>query len=801
MPLLAPVPRRLAGRTTLPIVFALFFVSGFSALLYQVVWQRVLAVFSGADLYSVTIIVAAYMAGLGCGSVAGGYVADRVGAATRVLLFAIAELAVALFAVVSLWLYYDVLYVRYGHLAASPRVLAVVLFAGLLWPTFFMGTSLPLLAKAVTRRVEGAAGRVGALYGFNTLGAALGAFCTTWVLSRMLGFENAVRVGAALNAAVALGALALWPRLRGADEVPNAIALDPPPAAGDPDPAHVLPVPAWVAVYGVAGFVALSLEIVWFRLLGVLLKSTAFSFGTLLGVFLTGHGAGTLAGAAWARRSTRPALVFLALQAAVAAYAGLMILALRAGLDGMTFLAPLRTYVGGYEPVDLGDAALGIIQYVRGAEPSAYRVNAAKQLVMLYLVVPVVIIGPPTFLMGASFPFLQKVVQTDVALLGRRVGWLQAANIFGSMLGAILTGGVLLRVLGTASTEKLLVLCAAFFLLLMIHAERGAGRALVRAVGVVGVAAVLTVAWLVPDNDALWAALHGTTPDRVIAAEDGSGLSMLKASEAGFRGETVVYANGLGQSSVPFPEHHIALGLVPAMLHPNPRAIAVVGLGSGATLFAAGGRPETTRITSIEIVAPQFRTLSELHRRTGYGGLASLLDDRRITYTFADARAAIRLGGDRYDIIEADALRSTSAYAGNLYSVEYFTLLRHHLADGGYAVTWVAANRVIDTFAQVFPYTMLYEHGGLAILVGSDRPIPWDAAAVSARLRGAFSTAYYARAGVALEPFFQGFASARPTTFSPARPRPVADDPNTDLYPRDEFLVPRPGQLAQALQR
>jgi predicted membrane-bound spermidine synthase len=129
------------------VVLATFFASGFAALLYQVIWQRMLVIFSGADVYSATIVVAAFMAGLGVGHLAGGSLADRVSRRTSLLLFGAAELGIALFGILSARLYYDVLYLRLGALELGPIVTGLVLLASLLWPTACMGASLPLLAR------------------------------------------------------------------------------------------------------------------------------------------------------------------------------------------------------------------------------------------------------------------------------------------------------------------------------------------------------------------------------------------------------------------------------------------------------------------------------------------------------------------------------------------------------------------------------------------------------------------------------------------------------------------------------
>ncbi len=173
------------------------------------VWQRLLTFFSGADVYAVTLIVAVYMAGLGFGSLAGGYLADRLRAGQRYVAFALAETAVAAFALLSTRLIYDTLFLRLGEHPLPPAAIAVVLFLCLLWPTFFMGLSLPLLSRIVTDRAEISAERIGGLYGWNTLGAATGALATMWILVRAFGFATAIQVGAGINIACALGALAV----------------------------------------------------------------------------------------------------------------------------------------------------------------------------------------------------------------------------------------------------------------------------------------------------------------------------------------------------------------------------------------------------------------------------------------------------------------------------------------------------------------------------------------------------------------------------------------------------------------
>ena len=294
-----------------------FFLSGFAALIYQVSWQRMLVLPIGADVYSTTVIVGAFMAGLGCGSLAGGHIADWLTRTRCLVMFVVAEAAVGLFGVASRYLFYDWMYLGLGGLSLSPVAVAIVVFASLIWPTFWMGMSLPLLARAVTSSVSGAPTRIGVLYGLNTLGAATGAFATTWLLFPALGLAGSLWVAVSLNALAGLAALLLITirghareAVTGPDLYDERVAI-----AGTGQWGF----PVWAALYGVAGFQALSLEIIWFRLLGVMVKSSAFTFGMLLTVYLAGLGIGSALGSVVLRRVRNPALAFLLLQAFVGA--------------------------------------------------------------------------------------------------------------------------------------------------------------------------------------------------------------------------------------------------------------------------------------------------------------------------------------------------------------------------------------------------------------------------------------------------------------------------------------------------
>jgi spermidine synthase len=296
---------------------------------------------------------------------------------------------------------------------------------------------------------------------------------------------------------------------------------------------------------------------------------------------------------------------------------------------------------------------------------------------------------------------------------------------------------------------------------------------------------VVATAIVMPSGTRLWAALHGTAAQRLIVAEDGSGVSVLRGRDPSFDGNVTVFLNGLGQSELPYGGIHTVLGALPALLHPMPRSAAVIGLGSGDTLFAVAGRGDLERILSIEIVKPQMNTLAALFERRPYPGLQTVLRDPRIEHVFGDGRLLLSTTGERFDIIEADALRPNSAYAGNLYSFEYFSLMRDRLTPGGFAVTWVPTDRVARTFLRAFAHAASFG----SVLIGSTAPIQVDHAVVRRRVADPAVRRHYSEAGVDIQRLLLDMlASAR--RFGPDPGRLAVVDVNTDADPRDEFEIP-----------
>jgi predicted membrane-bound spermidine synthase len=390
--------------------------------------------------------------------------------------------------------------------------------------------------------------------------------------------------------------------------------------------------------------------------------------------------------------------------------------------------------------------------------------------------------------MGLSFPYLQKAVQHDIHTIGRRVGALQVANILGCMAGASLTGLTLLNEFGTAVTLKIVIGLASIFAALWLR------NIFKTRVGSVAFAlALITIACVaLPSAPTLWSRLHGAAPSRVVFAEDGSGLSLMRDDGIESNPYITVFVNGLGYSWIPYGDIHTVLGALPLLVHPDPRDIAVIGLGSGDTLFSIGGRPEVRSIRCIEILRPQLGNLRQLVQTHPDPGLLKLLEDKRVQHLSGDGRAYLMRSELRFDIIEADAQWPTTAYAGNFYSREYFELVKSRLKLGGFAVTWAPTERTHQTFLSVFPYVLRF---GDNVDVGSLQPIAFDPANVYAQGQVKFVHDYFAEAGIDVEAMIKDYLEpGKVTAYGPDAIRPGPADINTDLFPRDEFDYHRSGK-------
>lgn len=730
----------------MPRLAVAFFCSGFAALLCQIVWQRMLGIFAGSDTISAALVVGAFLAGLGLGSIIGAKVADRLSPRQAMIGFALAEAGVAGFALVSKFFLYDLLATDLAGVVDHPVAIFALCFAGLVLPTTLMGASLPFLARAIATRLDTVAERIGTLYGLNTLGAGLGALLGGWLLVGNLGFVGALGLAAGLDLLAAALALSLLPTL-------GATAIPPRPkqeGAVEAEPFGSLRL--WCVLVFLSGYVIVALEIVWVRLMGQVGQYHAYLFPTVLGVFLLADGLGMAVAARMVRTLKDPRPAFFITQAGGFVLAVVLILAMYWALP--------------YWP---------IAEHV-SADVQRLRWGGLATTVLLILLV----VGPPSFVIGMTFPFVQRAVQQDLASVGARVGWVQLANILGNAAGSIGTGIVTFHLLGTAGTLKLLAVLSVLLVLFWLW-KGGFGRKPELALGLASAAAIVVL----PGNAALWSRLHGEQPGhRVAWSEDRSGVAFFRDDATGPDPHGPFFIQGFAQGRIPFLPIHQFLGAVGPLIHPKPETLLAIGIGSGGTPWAAGVTEATRSIRAIELVGPVITAHEALAARHPEGPIAEMFRNPRWRLEYGDGRRALSYGEERYDVIQADAILPEGSHSGLLYSAEFLEAVRRRLAPGGIYVQWGPTRRSVETFASVFPYTLLLMPG--SVLLGSDSPIPYDPEALAARFAEPGVRAHLARGNAAFGDYPAFFA--RPAlAWAPGRERPVAS--LTDVFPRDEFYL------------
>jgi spermidine synthase len=686
------------------LVLVLFFASGFAGLVYQVLWMRELGRLFGSGSHAVATTLAAFFLGIAAGSLALGRRAHRL--RRPLLAYAWLEAGVAVSAPLCLALLaayaalYAPLYARLGeHPGAFLAVKFALSLAALLPAAFLMGGTLPVMSQHVVRSTTALGRTASALYAVNTLGAALGAWLAGFELVRRLGVRGAWALAVATSLLVA--GLAGWAG-RGPPATAGADAMRGPEAGPRPR----LRRSGLAALAFASGFATLALEVLWTRMFAQVLQNSAFTFALVLAVFLVALAAGAGLARALMRRGVDPAVglagLLLASGLAVAASPWLF----TAWTDGLAYLGGERGFAG----------------YVLDATGSA----AALLLV-------------PGALVGSVFPFLLRAAQDLGWSAGRAVGEFAALNTLGAVAGSLAAGFVLLDAFGLWPSLRLLAagyLAAA----VLVAARRGRPRPLLATACALALVALATR--IDPTRLPRVSIEPEALRERVVEVSEGSGGTVAVIDRGGHLRMKLDNHYGLGGTDDLEQEERQAL--LPLSLHPHPRSVFFLGLGSGITAGAALRLP-LERVVVAEI-SPE---VVEAARRHFGPWLHGLFDDPRASVRAEDGLNFLRGTRERFDVIVSDLFMPWLAGAGSLYSLEAYRAGRDRLAPGGIYAQWLPLFQlssaefaaIARTMAEVFPQLTLWRGNlraarPIALLLGATDPAPLDAEAVRAGLAG-----------------------------------------------------------------
>jgi spermidine synthase len=774
-----------------------------------VIWVRQLELVFGTTAFAASTVLTAFMAGLALGSYLFGRRAHRTSQPLR--LYGLLELGIGLYGLaiprIFTWLpgIYEPIWLRL-HLSFVLLTLIrfVIAILVLIVPTVFMGATLPVLASYYADGTRSIGLRVGQLYSVNTFGAVMGAAAGGFVLIPTLGMRSTSYIAASINLILAAAALAISRFVqqrsptggRTAAPSANRFPVDSPPelpaatARGStrisrpvrmsqsnsvarrlggrltrlqtylqavedapPDRRAILAV---LAAFSLSGFVALSYEVIWSRVLALIIGSSVYAFSIMLSTFLVGLAVGSAVGSRLVDRLRRPLVVFALIELGV----------------GCTSL------IGAY-----------LFDQLPFVFVSLYRLLAASNIAILlfarFIVTSLVMIAP-TILLGALFPLVVRIVyggasstaagvrQTDT---GRTVGNVYAINTLGAIGGAFASGFILIPSLGMLGSLRLSVAANFFLALIVFLASRRASPRKTRPAAV-----------RVPKQSAAprrgravsWAGILASTllivfTAAVVPPWDYAVMSsgvyryapqVAKASHQEFfdyfsergQGETAFYKEGVSATVVVQRKGNdrvlkvngkpdastagdlptqVLIGSIPLLLRQETDDCLVIGLGSGVTLGSVEQFP-LKHVTCVELepaVIEASHYFDDVNHRP--------LEDPRLRLIANDGRNFIDTTDQKFDVIVSEPSNPWLTGAASLFTLEYFKRGASRLKDDGlfsqfvqiYEMAPQDVASLIATFREAFPDAYLFRGAeGDLMLLGSKQELKIDLATIRSHL-------------------------------------------------------------------
>ncbi|WP_152052028.1 spermine/spermidine synthase domain-containing protein [Tautonia marina] len=740
------------------VVLALLFTSGAAALIYEVSWSRQIGLLFGHTVHSAAVVLTCYFVGMAIGSV---LAARWVGRVIPLLGYGVAELVVAGWVPWVPRLLDAVEQSSWAAWLSHPEPVVQVLIRwglafGLLLPaTVGLGASLPFMAEHLSPDRRLAPGRVALAYALNTAGALVGVVLTTAVLMLAVGVRGSGWIAAALSGGCGIVACLMAIRGRaGGQESKSGVE-------SKSEAREVLTgqsvtdskgsVGFWLALAALSGFGTLGLQVLYTRMFSLVFHNSTYTFGAVLTVFLAGLAIGSAAVARLHRRMSAERLLGIA--------AGL-------GAAGVSLSVP----------VFLGLTNLDSFTF--GSTFTAYLVGVFGLVALVVL--------PPVSVLGAVLPGIWKAAGASGMGGGAVVGWLTAGNALAAALGALLASVVFLPSVGL--WPSIVVFSLIFGLIPVVLLVRSGRR--LAAVGVVLVLVGLGgVAITAPGR------VRTLPPDpriRILAGWEGAyGLVEVVQVASGNRilRQNLHYGLGsTGRSTV----RELRQGHLPLLLHPDPREVLFLGLGTGLTSGAATIHPQVDRIEIVELI-PEVVETARFFEPENLG----VVGHPKVTIRIDDARHDLLASGKTYDAIISDLFVPWESRAGYLYTVEQFRLARSRLNPGGLFCLWLPLYQlgateltmIADSFASVFPSTSIWwgqlaSDRAMLALIGSEAPLTIDPNRVDATLPLLTDTRNDPER-------YLDSAETLARLYGGDWPRPAPGTRlNTDEHPRVEFLAP-----------
>ncbi len=691
----------------------------------------------GHTVFSVSVVLAAFMAGLGFGSYLFGAAIDRLpgpwgepiekadgmasatsegSAHTPLLIYGWVEIALfVLCGLLSLLLANFSSFYAWIHvwlpdsIIIQDTVKAVLAFLLIFIPTTLMGATLPIISKYYVTDNARLGTQIGILYGINTLGAVVGCLLTGFLLISVLGVLQTVLLTAVVNLFVGVSAIRIYQESGGEKSLKVKL-----PKFSLPSISVNSEQKYWMGVSLICGLTALAYEVVWTRLLVFSISSTVYSFSMMLAVFLLGIVLGSLLVIPVISRVANLRTVLICLQVGI----GLFVIGSLYNMEGL--LSPP------WDSYRLTDPAVTLWHYF---------VDSASLMLI------------PTLCFGMSLPILIKIVSGGYEHVGKGTGQIYASNTLGAILGSLFMGFWILPLLGS---QKSLMLVASLNLLLgVLIFLKGSylGTTIRRGLAGVFTVTILFMNLAIPDNllDNFFMRDSGgqRSPKALLYFEEG-----LTDTIAVFRDNYGILdpeakrliTNGISMSASNFiaSRYMKLLAHIPILLVDSPEDVMVVCFGTGQTTGAAGIHPRVGSVDSVDLSPSVIRAGKVFAAENN-----DVLNNPKVNFVQQDGRNHLLTTGKKYDVITSEPPPPRTAFTVNLYTREYYELSKKRLKPGGIVAQWIPLHSQGDkevamhfkTFRDVFPHAIAWMPvTNEMLIIGSDQPINLDFKKLQQRL-------------------------------------------------------------------
>jgi spermidine synthase len=683
-------------------IYIIFFISGICGLAYEILWVRMLGLILGNSIYAVSLVVAAFMAGLGLGSYLAGRYIEKHPDPLRI--YALLEIGIGIFALLSplILSLLSPIYAWFGKFWISSPILLNILrfklaFIVLLIPTILMGGTLPILSRYFIRKQNRLGGDIARLYGVNTLGAVIGCLLTGFVLIEFIGVRQTIFAMAAINLAIGL-IVWIFGKGKALPEFAETETRKSKEKTSVDYPQSLLTL--ILIVFALSGFASIAYEVIWTRSLAFFIGHTSYAFTSILASFLLGIGLGSLI---VSRYSDKAKNLILALGIAEI-------------LIGLTAVVGIPLLSGTFYAME-----------------RSFGLRTWATPIWIKFVYSFCIMLLPTLLMGITFPLAAKIY-LNIKDLGKGIGRIYAINTLGGIFGSFAAVFILIPLLGLQSSIIAVAIINLLIGVILIFRapDIGAGPKSMFISGAILAMAILGI--ILPSN-----------------------TNIYSLTNRDYRGQSLYYKEGLNNTIEIFQRQdkildlfidgelnastsktgmlvHKLLTQLPIMLHPNPRSVFQVGLGSGMTSGAALPFKTIETINCAEISKDIVDAASKFSEWNH-----NIIQSPRFNLQLEDGRIALLTDKRKYDIMVTGIIhpKYNPGNAG-LYSKDYYELCKSRLSEDGIMCQWIPLNAlrdsefkmIIATFQQVFPHTSLWfeelfgaNGNNNAILIGTNQQL------------------------------------------------------------------------------